>query len=93
MKTVYLDFSEIQSVQNLHLLLKPKLNLPDFYGMNWDAFWDSITSLVDMPDKIKIIGFKNIEKWMLSDTQTFLRCLNDYNNESDLKKIEVDIIS
>jgi len=93
MKTVFLDFSNIQSVQDLHLYLKAKLDFPEFYGMNWDAFWDSITGLVEMPDKIEITGFEDLKKWMPVDIEKFSECLSDYNNTPDLKKIQVDIKS
>jgi hypothetical protein len=45
-KQVTLDVSTIQDSMELHSLLKKELELPDFYGMNWDAFWDAITGLV-----------------------------------------------
>ena len=91
MKTISIDFSKIESIENLHNLLKTKLNFPDYYGMNWDAFWDSITGLIEMPDKIEITGWMHLRKILPEDSEKFLHCLLDYNDQSDLKTIEVDI--
>ena len=34
---VELDFSEIQDLERMHLLLKKKFGFPDFYGKNVNA--------------------------------------------------------
>ena len=37
-----------------------ELNFPEFYGMNWDAFWDTITGLVELPERVTIKGWNNL---------------------------------
>ena len=40
-KEVYiLDFTNIQYYLDFHQIIKKELDFPDYYGMNWDAFWD-----------------------------------------------------
>lgn len=48
-----IDLKEVNTVQELHDLLSTKLGFPDYYGNNWDAFWDMITDtkIVIMPDR------------------------------------------
>ncbi|MFJ5518048.1 barstar family protein [Streptomyces griseoluteus] len=46
---ITIDVSEVSDESALHLLLKQKLGFPDFYGMNWNAFWDAITGLRAVP--------------------------------------------
>ena len=91
MKEVTIDFSNIQSDEELHFLLKTKLNFPEYYGMNWDAFWDSITGLVEMPDRLQVTGWRHLRKTLPSDSGIFLSLLLDYNDQPDLKTIQVDI--
>lgn len=42
MNTIVLDFSSIKSMYNLHAYLKEALDLPEYYGFNMDALWDSL---------------------------------------------------
>lgn len=53
-KQIMLDFSECTYVGELHQEIQKKLELPDWYGKNLDALWDSITGIMYTPAKIKI---------------------------------------
>ena len=39
---IIIDCSEINNKKELHEQFKTKLNFPEYYGMNWDAFWDCL---------------------------------------------------
>ena len=54
---VTIDLSDINSPHQLHAALATALAFPSFYGMNWDAFWDAVTGLVDMPQQIELRGW------------------------------------
>ena len=54
---VTIDLGNINSPRQLHAALAAALGFPSFYGMNWDAFWDAITGLVDMPQQIELRGW------------------------------------
>ncbi|HDR8065350.1 TPA: barstar family protein [Bacillus cereus] len=82
-----IDVSNIQTAEELHLLLKEKLGFPDFYGENWDAFWDCITGFVDLPKKMIFNGWSELEKRLTRDTEIMKECLLDYN-EKDRKDPE-----
>lgn len=45
MQTIYLDFTEITSLQKLHAYLKNAFNFPDWYGNNFDALYDLLTEI------------------------------------------------
>ena len=57
MSDIIIDITEISDSKELQLVLKKELGFPDFYGLNWDAFWDAITGLVELPDKLVLIGW------------------------------------
>ncbi|MDM5326901.1 barstar family protein [Neobacillus sp. CF12] len=78
---VTIDISNVQTANELHLLLKEKLEFPDFYGENWDAFWDAITGLISMPNKLVFIGWSGFEKKLPSDAKIMKQCFIDYNEE------------
>lgn len=54
---VTIDLSAINSPHQLHAALAAALGFPAMYGMNWDAFWDAITGLVDMPQQLELRGW------------------------------------
>jgi len=91
MEAVSIDISKVRTIKELHELLMDNLKFPAFYGMNWDAFWDSITGLVEMPDKLEFTGWINILDRFPKDAEILRKCLNDYNSQPDLKKIELII--
>jgi ribonuclease inhibitor len=43
--TVMIDVSELETVADIHELLRYKLGLPDYYGGNLDALHDVLTSM------------------------------------------------
>ena len=44
-----LDFSKVNYINEVHQIIKDELDFPDYYGMNWDAFWDCLTDMVEEP--------------------------------------------
>ncbi len=84
-----LDISAVQNLNELHSLLKKELELPDYYGMNWDAFWDAITGLIELPDTLIFEGWNNVEEKLPKDSQVFTGILNDYNEQYPQWKCKV----
>jgi ribonuclease inhibitor len=53
---VEIDRAEITWLDKLHDTLARALEFPDFYGKNWNAFWDAITSLIPMPRHLRFVA-------------------------------------
>ena len=54
-KVVTLDVTGCKSRGELHRRIREAFEFPDFYGQNWDAFWDLLRSECDA-DKVVVIG-------------------------------------
>ena len=54
---VTIDVRDLNSPRQLHAALAAALGFPAIYGMNWDAFHDAITGLVDMPQQLELRGW------------------------------------
>ncbi|MDE6111127.1 MAG: barstar family protein [Eubacterium sp.] len=52
---IIIDFSDCLYLESLHNEIKDKLALPDWYGKNLDALWDSLTGIIETPVEIEII--------------------------------------
>ncbi|OMD68258.1 MULTISPECIES: barstar family protein [Paenibacillus] len=80
-ENVTLQVSNIQDSRELHLLLKRELDFPDFYGMNWDAFWDAITGLVELPETLSFNGWDKLTTVLPDDSQTLSDLLRKFNEK------------
>ena len=90
-----IDFSSVTYYLEMHDIIKRSLDFPDYYGRNWDAFWDCITDMVgEEPMRISIIGLDVIER-RFGDTAekmiTILRRAKHWcdNEFADITKIEI----
>lgn len=54
---VTVELSDVSSSLELQNRLMRSLDFPGWYGRNWDAFWDAITGLVEMPHRLRFVGW------------------------------------
>lgn len=80
MKTVYIDFTDIGDYEDFYTQLKEKLPLPDYFGDNLDALYDSITGDVELPLHIE---FVNMSVDQLETFEDLLTTLEDAEDEMD----------
>ena len=80
MKTVYIDFTDIGDYDDFYTQLKEKLTLPEFFGDNLDALYDSLTGFVELPLHIE---FVNMSVDQLETFEDLLVTLEDGEDELD----------
>lgn len=54
------DFTNIRSYADIHGGLKKSLSLPEYYGENLDALYDSLTDMVEEDTVIVIKSFDRV---------------------------------
>jgi ribonuclease inhibitor len=89
--TVEVDISGLTKKSALHEHLAAVFGFPDYYGKNWDAFWDCVTTLDPMPGKIRIIGMKSLARVLPDEATHLKKCFDDFRAEPDLKSVAVDL--
>lgn len=87
-----IDLEHVVSLDHLHEVFMERLNFPSYYGKNWDAFWDSITGLVKMPDLLVIKNLDAFEKRFKRDSDILKKIIDDYNKEFKDKKILITTV-
>ena len=90
-KYVVINVENIKDSQELHKLLKSELEFPHFYGMSWDAFWDAITGLVQLPEVTIIKGYKILKKDLPQDAEILVNTLERYNNLFSLFRTKINL--
>ena len=78
---INIDVSNIMNVEQLHSKLKKHLEFPHFYGMNWNAFWDTITGLVELPKKLVFTGWNIMAKNFPEDAELMVTLLQELNEK------------
>ncbi|MGY5353619.1 barstar family protein [Wenyingzhuangia sp. IMCC45467] len=83
-----IDLGEIMNIKHLHETFAERLYFPEFYGNNWDAFWDSISGIVEMPKNLTLINWEKFEKTFKKDSKILKEIIKDYNNQNIENKIK-----
>ncbi|MGP6140498.1 MULTISPECIES: barstar family protein [unclassified Jeotgalibaca] len=82
MKNILLDGREFVDKATTHTILKDKLELPEYYGRNLDALWDSLSTnfsekVITIQDPILIE--KNLGRY----GKALLRLFDELNEAND----------
>ena len=89
-----IDFREVKYYLEMHGVIRKALKFPDYYGCNWDAFWDCLTDMYGDPIHIEILGLDVIEQKFDGAAEKMISILQrfkHFNNDlfSDIIKIEI----
>lgn len=87
---VEIDLSRVESVEQLHVHLQERFQFPIFYGRSWDAFWDSINWLVELPHRIRLLGWQSFESRFPRDARIMRECFTEYPRDSDDSADEIE---
>jgi RNAse (barnase) inhibitor barstar len=82
-----LTVAHATSSTSLHEMLAAALDFPDYYGKNWDAFWDCLRcpERSAMPRTLIIRGLGVLEKRLPKDAARLRGCLVDGPREARFK--------
>ncbi|QQL44424.1 barstar family protein [Sulfuriroseicoccus oceanibius] len=81
-RAVKIQLEGVSSKEELHERLAHALAFPDYYGRNWDAFWDCITELAfDDVSEVTLTDWDGFPASLTDDAAKLLRCLNEWTHE------------
>lgn len=72
MKTVYIDFTDIGDYEDFYAQLKKKIQLPEHFGDNLDALFDTITGDLEMPLHLEFVNMTVDQLEIFEDLLTTL---------------------
>lgn len=78
-KTI-LDLTGCKYYREFHERIKKALDFPDYYGANWDAFWDCLT--VDCSKQfVTILGAGTVNKELKPAVEKMLQLFEKHKKE------------
>ena len=90
-----INFTKVEHYLEMHHIIRQALDWPDYYGCNWDAFWDCLTNMLGRPVHIEIIGLEVIKQKFGDTAEKMLQILKEfkhYDNNAYSDEIKIDII-
>lgn len=82
-----IDLSSINTKVAIHRAFKQNLGFPDWYGLNWDALWDAIIAVVEMPDEVVLLNWQEFAQACPKDMDILRQIIHDYSAEIPTKRI------
>ncbi len=91
------DFTNVKNYFDMHFIIRDSLDFPDYYGCNWDAFWDCLTDMLTLDGKIhiEIIGLDVIKEKFDDSADKIVKILKKFKKVGDdcfADKLQIDII-
>ena len=96
MKKYTIDFTNVNYYLEMHAVIWKALNFPDYYGCNWDAFWDCLSDMYGDSIHIEIIGLDVIERKFDDSADKMVKILRKfkhYNNDLFSNDIKIEIVN
>ena len=91
-KIITLDLTGCKYLGEIHQRIKKAFDFPDFYGENWDAFWDLLWSECDA-NKVVIVGEETVSKELKPSVETMNGILQELKEDcikyGELIEIEI----
>ncbi len=79
-KVITLDLTGCKYLGELHERIRVAFDFPEWYGENWDAFWDLLWSECDA-DEVVIIGEKTLSEKFNSQLEDMHEMLDELVKE------------
>ncbi len=82
-----IDFRGVEHYFDMHFTIRDSLEFPDYYGCNWDAFWDCLTDMYGDPIHIEIIGLDVIRRKFDDSADMIIETLKEFKHNYDDKYV------
>ncbi|WP_143750792.1 barstar family protein [Clostridium merdae] len=79
-KTIVLDLTGCKNLWELHERIRIAFDFPEWYGKNWDAFWDLMWSDCEA-EMVEIVGENTVQEEFLPEFELMHTVLSDVKKE------------
>ena len=89
-----IDFKDVKGIYDMFEIISTAMNFPDYFGNNWDAFWDLLWSECDA-DKVIIKGAASLHDDLKKEMPIMHEILernSAFRKENNLNEFSFEVI-
>ena len=72
-----IDFKDVKGIYDMFEIISTAMDFPDYFGNNWDAFWDCMTDIICINLEIEILNLDALDSDLRKDKEKFLTLLKE----------------
>lgn len=87
-----IDFKDVKGIYDMFEIISTAMDFPDYFGNNWDAFWDCITDINGVPLYIEIHNFNVLEERLSKESEYLIDSLKRFKHYGNDKYYDITVI-
>ena len=92
MKTIELDLTGCKYLLEIHEKIRVAFDFPEWYGKNWDAFWDCMTDIICINLEIEILNLDALDSDLREDKEKLICLLKELKHLDNDEWCDITII-
>ena len=78
-----IDFKDVNGIYNMFEIISTAMDFPDYFGNNWDAFWDCMTDIICINLEIEIRNLDALNSELRENKEKFICLLKEIKHLDD----------
>ena len=87
-----IDFKNVKGHFDMFEIISTAMDFPDYFGNNWDAFWDCMTDLICINLEIEILNLDALDFDLREDKEKLICLLRELKHLDNEKWCDITII-
>ena len=87
-----IDFKNVKGHFDMFEIISTAMDFPDYFGNNWDAFWDCMTDLICINLEIEILNLDALDSDLREDKEKLICLLKELKHLDNDEWCNITII-
>ena len=87
-----IDFKNVKGHFDMFEIISTAMEFPDYFGNNWDAFWDCMTDIIFINLEIEILNLDALDSDLQEDKEKLICLLKELKHLDNDEWSDITII-